>query len=182
MSATPYTNDPMVLIKILNLLKEEGEEIEEDFDIFKTNYLNDEYKFTKEGKDKYLNEITGYISYLNREKDIRYFSYPVFHEISTFISKKNNLELEKRLGDLKNPNTNIDLYIFGKIKNEIKEAVELYSVKELYIDNNKIERLREVISEEYLNFKIIPIKSLENGDSAALFIKDYNGIMAIKYY
>jgi hypothetical protein len=96
--------------------------------------------------------------------------------------KKNNIELEKRLDDIKNPNTNIDLYIFGKIKYEIKEAVESYSVKELYIDNNKIERLREVINEEFLNFKIIPIKSIEVGDIASDFIKDYNGIMAIKYY
>ena len=96
--------------------------------------------------------------------------------------KKNNIELEKRLDDIKNPNTNIDLYIFGKIKYEIKEAVESYMVKELYIDNNKIERLKEVINEEYLNFKIIPIKSIEVGDIASIFIKDYNGIMAIKYY
>lgn len=96
--------------------------------------------------------------------------------------KKNNIELGKRLDDIKNPNTNIDLYIFGKIKYEIKESVESYSVKELYIDNNKIERLREVINEEYLNFKIIPIKSTEVGDIASIFIKDYNGIMAIKYY
>jgi hypothetical protein len=90
--------------------------------------------------------------------------------------------LEKKLGDIKNPNTNIDLYIFGKIKYEIKEAVESYMVKELYIDNNKIEKLREIIPEEFLNFKIIPIKSLENCDIASLFIKDYNGIMGIKYY
>lgn len=98
------------------------------------------------------------------------------------IMKKNITELEKRMNDIKNVNTNIDLYIFGKLKMEIKDAIESYSIKELYIENKKLEKLKEFIDNDLLNFKIIPIKSLEVGDSADIFIKDYNGLMGIKYF
>ena len=96
--------------------------------------------------------------------------------------KKNIVELEKRLNDIKNVNTNIDLYVFGKLKIEIKEAIESYSIKELYIEDKKLEKLKEFIDHDLLNFKIVPIKSLEIGDSADTFIKDYNGLMGIKYF
>lgn len=98
------------------------------------------------------------------------------------IMKKNIIDLEKRMNDIKNVNTNIDLYIFGKLKIEIKDAIESYSIKELYIENKKLEKLKEFIDNDLLNFKIIPIKSLEVGDSADIFIKDYNGLMGIKYF
>ena len=93
------------------------------------------------------------------------------------IIEKNNILLEKRLNDLKNEKTNIDLYVFGRLKFEIKEAIETYSLKELYIQDIKLEKLKTFIDESYLNFKIIPIK--RNAES---FIKDYNGIMGIKYF
>ena len=98
------------------------------------------------------------------------------------IMKKNMIELEKRLNDLQNEKTNTDLYLFGKLKIEIKEAIESYSVKELYIEDRKLEKLKEFVDESFFNFKIITIKSLESGDSADQFIKNYNGIMGIKYF
>ena len=90
------------------------------------------------------------------------------------IIKNNNSQLEKRLLDLQNPNTNLDLYVFGKLKNEIKEVIEMYLLKELYIDNKKLEKLKKIIDNDFLNFKIIEIKSLKDGDIAYNFIKDYN--------
>lgn len=98
------------------------------------------------------------------------------------IMKKNMIELEKRLNDLQNEKTNTDLYLFGKLKIEIKEAIESYSVKELYIEDRKLEKLKDFVDESFFNFKIITIKSLESGDSADQFIKNYNGIMGIKYF
>jgi hypothetical protein len=96
--------------------------------------------------------------------------------------KKNNLLLQKRLDDIKNEKTNLDLYIFGKLKIEIKDAIELYLIKELYIEDKKLEKLKTFVDESFLNFKIISIKSLEKSDIADIFIRDYNGIMGIKYY
>jgi hypothetical protein len=96
--------------------------------------------------------------------------------------KKNHELLEKKLGDLQNEKTNIDLYVFGKLKIEIKEAIESYLLKELYIDEEKLNKLKIFIDDSFFNFTIIPIRKLENGDIADNFIKDYNGIMGIKYY
>ena len=98
------------------------------------------------------------------------------------IMKEYNILLRKRLDELKNENTNLDLFVFGKLKFEIKEAIESYALKELYIESKKLENLKRFISDEFLNFKIIPIKSLENGDDASIFIRDYNGLMGIKYF
>jgi hypothetical protein len=98
------------------------------------------------------------------------------------LMKKNHNMLSNRISDMKNENTNLDLYIFGKLKFEIKEAIESYIIKELYIEDKKLEKLRSFVDGSFLNFKIIEIKSLENGDIADQFIKDYNGIMGIKYY
>lgn len=98
------------------------------------------------------------------------------------IMKENNILLKKRLDELKNENTNLDLFVFGKLKFEIKEAIESYALKELYIETKKLENLKKFITDEFLNFKIIPIKSLDPGDDASIFIKDYNGLMGIKYF
>ena len=96
--------------------------------------------------------------------------------------KKNHELLEKKLGDLQNEKTNIDLYVFGKLKIEIKDAIESYLLKELYIDEEKLEKLKTFIDDSFFNFTIITIRKLEAGDIADNFIKDYNGIMGIKYY
>jgi hypothetical protein len=98
------------------------------------------------------------------------------------IMKEYNILLRKRLDELKNENTNLDLFVFGKLKFEIKDAIESYALKELYIETKKLENLKKIINDEFLNFKIIPIKSLENGDDASIFIRDYNGLMGIKYF
>ena len=96
---------------------------------------------------------------------------------------KNNLELlEKKLNELNNEKTNLDLFVFGKLKMEIKEAIETYSLKELYIEERKLELLKDILEPEYFNFKIILIRSFQNGDIGYKFINDYKGLMGIKYF
>ena len=97
MTGTPYTTNPMDLIKFINLMKEDSDGLlPEDFDDFKSKFLNDSNKFTLKGRDEYLNSITGYISYLNRESDIRQFAYPVIHDVNVQMSTKTDKEKEKR--------------------------------------------------------------------------------------
>jgi hypothetical protein len=98
------------------------------------------------------------------------------------LMKKNHILLEKILNGLNNDKINTDLYVFGKLKIEIKDAIEAYMLKELYIEDKKLDNLKKFIDESLLNFKIIPIKMLENGDIGDNFIKNYNGLMGIKYY
>jgi hypothetical protein len=125
-----------------------------------------------------LEKIKGLIIYneLNGNREVLYQLY------ENEKMKKNMNELEKKLVDIHNPNTNLDLYVFGKLKVEIREAIESYSLKELYIEDKKLEKLKSFIDHDLLNFKIYPIQSLESNDIAERFIKDYHGIMGIKYY
>jgi hypothetical protein len=87
-------------------------------------------------------------------------------------------ERMKEIGDEKK----VDLFVFGRIKIEIKEHVEGYLLKELFIEERKIKILKEIVEPEVLNFKIIPVRSLEKGDIGQMFIEKYNGLMGIKYF
>ena len=59
-----------------------GEQIPFDFVDFSDKYLEfDSGKFSVIGLKGYLDDIAGYVSYLNREKDARQFSQPRIHQI-----------------------------------------------------------------------------------------------------
>ncbi len=113
MTATPYTDDPMDIIKLLNLLRKEKEQLPEIFETFAEKYLDQNGKFTIKGKYTIMNELAGYISYLNREKDVRSFSYPVIENINVQLSNYefNNLleNYSKKYKTIKNLKDNINL-------------------------------------------------------------------------
>jgi len=93
MTATPVTNDPMELIKLINLCKGPDEQMPADFDAFARNYLDDDGEFTEKGRGKYLDDISGYVSYLNREKDARQFSQPIIQHVEVpIVSNIANVE------------------------------------------------------------------------------------------
>ena len=77
MTATPITENPMELIQLINLCKPAQEQMPELFSDFSTMYLDEHGRFTPTGEAKYLDDIAGYISYLNREKDARQFAQPI---------------------------------------------------------------------------------------------------------
>lgn len=81
MTATPYTADPMDMIKLMNLMRPRAEALPEEFVDFAGMYLDQGGKFSQQGTMRFLNDIAGYISYLNREKDARQFSYPVYENV-----------------------------------------------------------------------------------------------------
>ena len=87
MTATPYTNDPMEFVQLVNLLKPSDLQIEEDFDKFSATYLDKEGMFTKTGNRMFLDGIAGLVSYLNREKDARQFSQPIVMKVLTPMTK-----------------------------------------------------------------------------------------------
>lgn len=87
MTGTPITNDPMELIKLINLMKQSNEQMPDNFDEFKKTYLNDDDNFNEASTIKYLNDITGYVSYLNRERDARQFAQPTITFINSALSK-----------------------------------------------------------------------------------------------
>ena len=93
MTATPITENPMELVKIINLCKPMDTQMPTDFDDFSKEYLDDSGHFTTQGEAKYLDAIAGHVSYLNREKDARQFAQPMIHTIKTpIIQDMNDLE------------------------------------------------------------------------------------------
>jgi hypothetical protein len=94
MTGTPITNDPMEMIKLINLGREEDKQLPDDFNAFAKEYLDEVGKFTKKGKWKYLNDIAGQVSYLNRERDARQFSQPVLTPVNVDLSKPDSSYLD----------------------------------------------------------------------------------------
>jgi hypothetical protein len=91
MTATPITQNPMELIQLVNLCKQEEEQMPADFSNFSDKYLDDHGSFTEKGRADYLDDIAGYISYLNREKDARQFSQPRLHPVNVPIARDMNM-------------------------------------------------------------------------------------------
>ena len=85
MTATPITKSPMEMVNLLNLCKERHHRIEDNFELFSSIYLDKDGYFTREGRTRFLNEISGYISYLNREKDARSFAQPIIKFVEVNI-------------------------------------------------------------------------------------------------
>lgn len=97
----------------------------------------------------------------------------------TEILKNHKILQNEILSQLQNPNL-MNKFLFGK--SEISKGILDYMVQKLFITKKLLKSLKKNISNEYLNFKIVIIDKYENGDIGETFIKNYDGIIAIKYY
>ena len=96
MTATPFTNSPMELFKLVNLCKEvPAEHINTDIKEFKRAYMNSENILTETGVKKLADQLSGYISYLNREQDPTQFAQPIMIEVPTIMSHIPDQELRE---------------------------------------------------------------------------------------
>lgn len=130
--------------------------------------------------------VHGIGSTIKKIKDLSniYYKKLSSEEINNIINKMEINEsqdiLKKEvLNQLSNPAFD-DKFLFGK--NEVPDGILDYMVKKLYITPSLMRQLRKNISKDYLNFEILEIDSLESGDIGDNFKKDYDGIIALKYY
>jgi hypothetical protein len=87
MTATPFTNSPMELFKLINMcIQDKEEKIPDDIAKFKEIYMNEDDVLSKSGAKKLANQLSGYISYLNREKDPTQFAQPIMIEVPVAMS------------------------------------------------------------------------------------------------
>jgi hypothetical protein len=87
MTATPFTNSPMELFKLINMcIQDKEEKIPDDIKKFKETYMNEDDVLSKSGAKKLANQLSGYISYLNREKDPTQFAQPIMIEVPVAMS------------------------------------------------------------------------------------------------
>jgi len=85
MTATPITESPIEIVQLVNLCKPLEEQMPSSFEEFSDMYLDARGEFTARGRERYLDEIAGHISYLNREKDARQFAQPIVHHVNVPI-------------------------------------------------------------------------------------------------
>jgi hypothetical protein len=116
MTATPYTDDGMELVKLLNLLRLKKEAFPSEFDDFASKYLGMDGTFTTKGKKLWLDNITGYVSYLNRSKDARNFSYPVIENVHVPMTEEMDEDEVKKI-----PENGIK-FRMDQMKEDFKEA------------------------------------------------------------
>jgi hypothetical protein len=95
MTATPYTEDSMEMIKLLNLLREV--QMPSHFHSFSTKYLDNNGYFTNTGKKEFQDDIAGYVSYVNRMQDARNFAHPIIEPVYVKMSYKEDRKPTKEL-------------------------------------------------------------------------------------
>jgi len=88
MTATPFTEDGMEMMQLLNLLRSSKDAIPTDFADFSKTFLDTHGAFSGVGKTRFADTVAGYVSFLDRSSDARSFSYPVLEDIRVPISRK----------------------------------------------------------------------------------------------
>jgi hypothetical protein len=131
MTGTPYTSNPMDLIKLTNLLRTESEQLPTDFDAFSKEFLDDTNEFSESGKKIFGNKMAGYISYLNREHDARQFTIPTIKTITVPLSTKQGPTMEEVAKELDIQKESID---------SLKEDIKQVKQKHKAIVSSRVER------------------------------------------
>ena len=146
MTATPITSKPMELIQLINLCKPLDKQMPATFDEFSTEYLDGQGDFTEKGRYKYLDNIAGYVSYLNREKDARQFAQPIITQVSVPMienealvekfdkkfmreqiqeeTQQLQLKLVEKAKEIEGELSDLDKNKFGFLKKEVCETFE----------------------------------------------------------
>ena len=96
----------------------------------------------------------------------------IFDEYDKLKMKDKLKKLEVAFSEL---NTKSHLFVFSS---EIQEAIDNFLIKELYITQEYFNTLNI----ENSNFEINMINSIEKGDQGDRLIRDFNGVIGIKYY
>ena len=143
MTATPYTSDPMEIISLLNLLRKK--KLSDDFDEFSKEYLNKDGLFSSTGLTKFQNDISGYISYVNRSQDARNFAHPIIEPVYTNMtytadrkpSKFLDLEMKEMMVKMKDQRE-----IIKEEKEECKDKLKEFRVECREDYQNKIKELK----------------------------------------
>ena len=164
MTATPITESPMELVQLMNLCKPIKEQLPGTFESFKNEYLDTNGRFTDKGRSKYLDDIAGHISYLNREKDARQFAQPIVKRVLVNITDENLIqkfdkglikdELDHTILDLKSKTIESMKELKGDISEidanrfaHLKKRCENTSLKQTTCEKIVKRNIRELVNE-----------------------------------
>ena len=120
MTATPYSQDPMELMKLVNLVKEPIEQIPTTFSEFEHVFLDEKTgKFTEVGKKAFLNNINGVVSFLDRGSDAREFAQPKIELVNVKMSLRPQIDMVELKKEVE--------FKVTTLKNAIKELDERFT-------------------------------------------------------
>ena len=141
MTATPFTNSPIELFNLINLfMTSEADKITTNKQEFINTYMNSDNILSEEGVKKLSNKLSGYISYLNREKDPTQFAQPIMINMPILMSHIGDKELREAVYLKKQ---------IGKVSAETLDAIkkmreEIKKMKEVYKnEKEKINRIKK---------------------------------------
>ena len=161
MTATPFTNSPLELFALTNLFMTlESEKITTNKEEFKKQYMTSQNILSESGVKVLANKLSGYISYLNREKDPTQFAQPIMINVPILMSHVENEDLR----DAVYLNANINSIekdieeLINALRTKIKEEKADYKSKKLPFKNKEIP---QHITEE-LDTILKNIKSFED--------------------
>jgi len=95
------------------------------------------------------------------------------------LMEKKLLELTDIFTELEFDNNKI---LYGMLEKEIKTNIENYRVEKLFIHSERMNDFKNCIDTEFVNFKIIEINKLNNGDDGDKLLNDYGGFIGKLYY
>ena len=134
-------------------------------------------------KDKCLiHGVSSIIKTLKLEKHFIFNKYLTMEQIYECFRKDEMLTKHKRLKECLDYIKNEDLIDRVKFGKDIRDAIDIYMIKTLYCSKIKYDKLKKIYSEDVLNFEILIIDKVEQGDIGDIFMKDYNGIIGYTYY
>jgi hypothetical protein len=171
MTATPITKNPMELIMLINLCKPLNEQLPTNFYSFKEEYLDQDGLFTQNKKQKFLNDMAGYVSYLDRSSDVRQFAQPKLHYINTNLITDESLVMNDKRGVRALINLNLNSSENKERKQQIRKEYETskLQIKKLKKEFNK--GIEAEFKQKLEHFKTKKIKSKAN-KTIKKYIKD----------
>ncbi len=104
MTATPMTDDPMSMIRILNFLRPATDPLPETPADFKDRFLNAQYQFSKSSLQKFHQLIDGQVSYVNRTYDASQYAIPKIIDVDYMMSSTegpSKLQLQNEIKGLR---------------------------------------------------------------------------------
>jgi len=151
MTATPITNNPLELFSLTNLfLTNESEKITTDKEEFKKQYMTSANILSENGVKNLANKLSGYISYLNREKDPTQFAQPIMINVPVLMTHIDDDKVRQFIY-LKKQLEKVDQSVLEQIKilkEKIKELRKEYKEKKAKAKEYKKSK---AISEEELD-------------------------------
>jgi superfamily II DNA or RNA helicase len=141
MTATPFTNSPLELFALTNLfMTHESEKITTNKEEFKKQYMTSQNILSETGLKVLANKLSGYISYLNREKDPTQFAQPIMINVPILMSHVENEDLRDAVylnANLNSIEKDIEELIVA-LRAKIKEEKADYKSKKLPFKNKEI--------------------------------------------